>query len=68
MAELSKYEQKAVDESKAKMASFKANFEDLQRFVKDVILANFKEFELSVHATQCWLLPLAACRRCCDSC
>jgi len=45
MAELSKYEQKAVDDCKAKMASFKANFEDLQKFVKDVIIANFSEFE-----------------------
>lgn len=46
MAELSKFEQKAVDECKAKMASFKANFEDLQKFVKEVIVANFGEFEL----------------------
>lgn len=52
MAELSKYEQKAVEDAKAKMASFKANFEDLQRFIKDVVIANFKEFELSVTHTR----------------
>jgi len=45
MAELSKYEQKAVEQCKEKMASFKANFEDLQKFVKNVVLANFKDFE-----------------------
>ena len=48
MAELSKYEQKAVEDCKKKMADFKANFEDLQKFVKDVIIANFGEFELLV--------------------
>jgi len=45
LEELSAFEKKAVDACKEKMASFKANFEDLQRFVKDVILANFAEFE-----------------------
>jgi len=45
MAELSKFEQKSVEACKEKMASFKANFEDLQKFVKDVIIANFSEFE-----------------------
>lgn len=45
MEELSAYEKKAVDDCKAKMAEFKANFEDLQKFVKEVIIANFGEFE-----------------------
>jgi len=45
LAELSVYDKKAVDACKEKMASFKTNFEDLQRFVKDVVLANFSEFE-----------------------
>lgn len=54
MAELSKYEQKAVEDCKAKMAGFKANFEDLQKFVKDVIIANFGEFELLVHMHISW--------------
>jgi hypothetical protein len=45
LEELSAFEKKAVEECKTKMANFKANFEDLQRFVKEVILANFKEFE-----------------------
>jgi len=45
LAELSKFEQKAVEACKEKMASFKANFEDLQKFIKDVVLANFSEFE-----------------------
>lgn len=48
LAELSVYDKKAVDACKEKMASFKANFEDLQKFVKEVIIANFDEFELSV--------------------
>jgi hypothetical protein len=45
LEELSAFEKKAVEACKEKMASFKANFEDLQKFVKDVILANFGEFE-----------------------
>jgi hypothetical protein len=45
MEELSVYDKKAVDACKEKMASFKANFEDLQRFVKEVVVANFAEFE-----------------------
>lgn len=61
MAELSPYDKKAVDACKEKMASFKANFEDLQKFVKEVIIANFDEFELSVphaHSSQPQLFPL----------
>jgi len=61
MGELSKYEMKAVEECKAKMASFKANFEDLQKFVKDVILANFSEFEFYVceegELGECMIIP-----------
>jgi len=45
MEELSAFEKKAVEECKTKMANFKANFEDLQKFVKDVVVANFSEFE-----------------------
>jgi hypothetical protein len=45
MEELSVYDKKAVDACKEKMASFKANFEDLQRFIKEVVVANFAEFE-----------------------
>jgi hypothetical protein len=45
MAELSAFEKKAVDACKDRMSAFKANFEDLQKFVKEVIIANFDEFE-----------------------
>jgi len=45
MEELSPYDKKAVDACKEKMASFKANFEGLQKFIKDVVVANFAEFE-----------------------
>jgi hypothetical protein len=51
MEELSPYDKKAVDACKQNMANFKANFEDLQKFVKEVIIANFNEFELSVGNT-----------------
>jgi len=61
VAELSKYEVKAVDDCKARMAAFKANFEDLQRFVKDVILANFGEFEFYLceegELGECMIIP-----------
>jgi len=61
MAELSNFEKKAVEACKEKMAAFKANFEDLQRFVKDVIVANFKEFEFYVceegELGECMLIP-----------
>lgn len=45
LEELSAFEKKAVEACKEKMASFKANFEDLQKFIKDVVVANFGEFE-----------------------
>ena len=48
LEELSAFEKKTVDACKEKMASFKANFEDLQKFVKEVVIANFGEYELSV--------------------
>jgi hypothetical protein len=61
MAELSKYEQKGVEESKQRMANFKANFEGLQKFVKDVIIANFDEFEFYTceegELGECMLIP-----------
>lgn len=60
-AELSVYEKKAVDACKEKMASFKANFEDLQKFVKDVVLANFAEFEFYLceegELGECMIIP-----------
>jgi hypothetical protein len=45
-AELSKYELKAVEDAKARLATFKENFEDLQKFVKEVVIANFDEYHL----------------------
>jgi len=61
MAELSNYEKKAVEDCKNRMAAFKANFEDLQRFVKDVIVANFKEFEFFLceegELGECMIIP-----------
>jgi hypothetical protein len=53
LEELSPYDKKAVDACKQNMANFKANFEDLQKFVKEVIIANFNEFELSVETPPC---------------
>ena len=44
--EASAFEKKQIDACKERMAQFKANFEDLQRFVKEVIVPNFDEFEL----------------------
>jgi len=44
MAELSAFEKKAVEAAQERLKSFKANFEDLQKFVNDVVLANFDEF------------------------
>ena len=43
--ELSAFEKKAVDAAKEKMAQFKANFTELQAFIKEVVIANFDEFE-----------------------
>jgi len=61
LAELSNFEKKAVEECKKKMASFKENFEDLQRFVKDVVLGNFKEFEFFIceegELGECMIIP-----------
>jgi len=44
-AKLSTFDRKPYEEAKAKLASFKANFESLQKFIKDEILANFDECE-----------------------
>jgi hypothetical protein len=61
LAELSAFEKRAVDVSKEKMASFKTNFEDLNKFVKDVVLANFSEFEFYVceegELGECMIIP-----------
>jgi len=61
LEELSSYEKRAVDDCKNRMAAFKANFEDLQRFVKDVILANFAEFEFYLceegELGECMIIP-----------
>jgi len=61
IAELSKFEIKGVEAAKEKIAGFKANFEDLQRFVKDVIVANFAEFEFFMceegELGDCMLIP-----------
>jgi len=61
MAELSSFEKKAVDECKQRMANFKANFEELQKFVKEVIIANFNEFEFFTceegELGECMLIP-----------
>jgi len=42
---LSAYDRRAYDELVAKIKSYKANFEGLQKFVTDEILANFDECE-----------------------
>jgi len=61
VAELSKFELKGVEEAKKRMADFKANFEDLQRFIKDVIVANFAEFEFFTceegELGECMIIP-----------
>jgi len=61
LEELSPYDKKAVDACKTAMSNFKANFEDLQKFVKDVILANFGEFEFYTceegELGECMIIP-----------
>jgi len=61
LAELSAFEKRAVDDCKNRMAAFKANFEDLQRFVKDVVVANFDEFEFYLceegELGECMIIP-----------
>jgi len=61
MEELSPYDKKAVDACKQNMANFKANFEDLQKFVKEVIIANFNEFEFYTceegELGECMIIP-----------
>jgi hypothetical protein len=61
MAELSKYELKAVDDCKARMAAFKTNFDGLQKFVKEVIVANIKEYEFYLceegELGECMIIP-----------
>jgi len=61
MEELSAYDKKAVEQCKTAMSNFKANFEDLQRFVKEVILANFGEFEFYLceegELGECMIIP-----------
>jgi len=61
MEELSAFEKKAVEACKEKMAGFKANFEDLQKFIKDVVIANFSEFEFYTceegELGECMIIP-----------
>jgi len=45
VAKLSTYDRRAYDELVAKVKSYKANFEGLQKFVADEILPNFDECE-----------------------
>jgi hypothetical protein len=61
MEELSAFEKKAVDACKEKMAAFKANFDGLQKFVKEVVIANFSEFEFYTceegELGECMIIP-----------
>ena len=59
--ELSKYDIKAVDDAKAQLASFRANFEHLQNWVKKDILKNFDDFEFYIPEAatlgECIIIP-----------
>jgi len=61
LAEMSAFEKRSVTEAEERMGKFKANFEDLQKFVKEVILANFGEFEFYVceegELGECMIIP-----------
>jgi len=59
--EASAFEKKGVDACRERMQKFKENFEDLQKFVKEVILANFNEFEFYLceegELGECMIIP-----------
>jgi len=61
LAELSKFEMKGVDDAKAAIQNFKDAFEDYQKFVKEVIVANYAEFEFYTceegELGECLLIP-----------
>jgi len=61
MEELSKFELAAVEQAKERMAKFKANFTDLQNFIKEVVIKNFNEFEFYIceegELGECMIIP-----------
>jgi len=60
-AKLSSYDRRGYDELVSKIKSYKANFEGLQKFVNDEILANFDECEFytceDAELGSCMIIP-----------
>lgn len=61
VAELSKFEIRGYDTAIAAIANFKANFETIQKFVTDTILANYDEMEFytgdQCELGECMIIP-----------
>lgn len=59
--ELSAFEKKAVDACRERLEQFKANFGDLQKFVKEVVIGNFDEYEFYIceegELGECMIIP-----------
>jgi len=61
IAKLDKFEKPPADAAEAAIAKFKANFPKLEAFMKDVVQANFEEFEFylphNAEFGQCMIIP-----------
>jgi len=61
VAKLGKFEKPSADAAEAAISKFKANFPKLEAFMKDVVQANFEEFEFYIPANvefgECIIIP-----------